>query len=111
MPIQRSTGSGLRSERGYKINYDKPATPAPSALPSASPSLIVPTGQDINSENVNADVNERLVEPFKYDLVEHLKHILARLHILNLLQMFKETRNNFISELQALDPNNQVHMA
>ncbi|XXG47402.1 hypothetical protein AAC387_Pa02g2064 [Persea americana] len=70
MAIQKGMGSGLRSGRGYKFNYDKPATPALSALPSASLSLIVPTGQDVNPENVNTDVNERLVEPFKYDLVE-----------------------------------------
>ena len=52
-------------EKGYKFNYDKPAT----LTPSASPSLVVPTGQDVNPKNVNADVNERPVESFKYDLV------------------------------------------
>ena len=51
------------------------------------------------------------MEPFRYDLVEHLKHILARLRILDLLQMSKETQDNLIKELQALDPDNQVHVA
>ena len=91
MAIQRSTGSVLRSGKGYKFNYDKPATPTLSALPPGSPSLVVTTRQDVNPENVNANVNERPIEPFKYDLVEHLKHLLARLHILDLLHMSKET--------------------
>ena len=51
------------------------------------------------------------IEPFKYDLVEHLKHIPAQLHNLNPLQMSKETRYSFIKELQAPNPNNQVHLA
>ena len=102
MVIQRSTGSGLRSRKNYKVNYGKPSTPTPSA----SPSLVVPMGQ-----NVNTNVNERLIEPFKYYFVEHFKHIPARLYILDLLQMSKETRDSFIRELQALDPNNQVHIA
>lgn len=35
----------------------------------------------------------------------------ARLHVLDLLQMSKESRDNFIRELQSLDPNNQVNVA
>ena len=69
---------------------DKPSVSTSSTPPSDSPSLVIPTGQDVNVENVNVNVNERPVEPFRYDLVEHLKYILARLHILDLLQMFKE---------------------
>ena len=33
------------------------------------------------------------------------------MHILDLLQISKETRDIFFRELQALDPNNQVHVA
>ena len=99
MAIKKSTGSGLRSGRSYKFNYDKPATPSPSTLHSASPSLVVPTGRDVNPENVNADANERPIEPFKYDHVEHLRHIPASLHIFDLLQMSKETQDSFIKEL------------
>ena len=93
MAIQGSTGNGLRSGKGYKFNSDKPATLSPSTLPFVSPSLIVPTGQNVNPKNVNANANanERPVEPFKYDPVEHLKHIHAWLHVLDLLQMSKET--------------------
>ena len=57
----------------YKVNYNKP--PAPT--PSTSPSLVVPTGQNVNTEIVNTNVNERPIEPFKHDLVEHVKHISA----------------------------------
>ena len=103
--------SGLRSGRSYKVNYDKPPTSTPSTPPSASPSLVVTTGQDVNVDSVNTDVNERPICPFKYDPIEHLKHVPARLHIIDLLQMSKETRDNFINELQALDPNNQMHVA
>ena len=111
LAIQKGTASGLRFERSYKVNYDKPSTSTSSTPPSDSPSLVIPTGQDVNIENVNADVNERPVEPFKYDLIKHLKHIAAGLHILDLLQMSKETRDGFIRKLQALDPNYQVHVA
>ena len=111
MVVQRSTRSGPESGNNYKVNYDKPSAPTLSALPSTSPSLVVPTEQNANSENVNTDVNGRPIEPFKYDLVEHLKHIPTRLHILDLLQMSKETRDSFIKELQALDPSNRVHVA
>lgn len=48
---------------------------------------------------------------FKYDLVESLKNMPARLHVLDLLQMSKETCDNFIRELQSLDPNIQVNVA
>ena len=82
-----------------------------SPLPSPSPSLVVLTGQDVNPYNVNTNANERPIEPFKYDLAEHLRHIPARLHILELLQISKETRDSFIKVLQALDPNNQVHVS
>lgn len=75
----------LGSGRNYKVNYDKPSTPTPSILPPASLSLVVPIWQNVNTDNVNADVNERSIESFKYDHVKHLKHILARLHILDLL--------------------------
>lgn len=61
--------------------------PASSTTPLASPSLVIPMGQNVNAEDVNANVNERLIESFKYDLFEHLKHIPPRLHILDLLQM------------------------
>ena len=66
---------------------------------------------DFNAGNLNDNVNERPIEPFKYDLVEHLKHIHARLHILDLLQISKETQDIFIRELEELDHNNQVHVA
>ena len=77
MTIQRGTASGLRSGRIYEVNYGKPSTSTSSTPPFASPSIVIPTGQDINVENVNANVNERPIEPFKYDLVKHLKHIPA----------------------------------
>ncbi|KAJ8639913.1 hypothetical protein MRB53_016607 [Persea americana] len=42
-------------------------------------------------------------EAFKYDLIEHFKHIPARLHILDLLRMSPHTRYSLISELQRLN--------
>ena len=69
MAIQRSTWGGLIFGRGYKFNFVKPVTPIPSALPPASLSLVVPTGRDVNPKNVNADANEKPIEPFKYNLV------------------------------------------
>ena len=70
-------------------------------------------GQNVNSDDVNAsNVNEseRPLEPFKYDFVEYLKHMPPHLHVLDLLQMPKETRENLIRELQSLDTNNEVHV-
>ena len=58
LAIQRGNASGLRSRRSYKVNYDKPSTYTSSTPPSASTSLLIPTGQDVNAENVNANVNE-----------------------------------------------------
>ena len=53
LAIQKSNGSGLRSGRSNKVSYDKPSTSTPSTIPSASPSLVVPTGQDVNVKSVN----------------------------------------------------------
>lgn len=67
---------GLRSRRSYKVNYNKPSTSFPL---SSSPSLVVPMGQNESVDSVtfvSLDINERPSEPFKYDLVKHLKHIL-----------------------------------
>ena len=68
-------------------------------------------GRDVNHENVIANANVRPIKPFKYDFVEHLRYMPTRLHIIDLLQMSKETRDGLIKELQALNPDNQVHMA
>ena len=73
MAIQKGTWSSLWSGRSYMFNYDKHATPSPSTLPFASPSLVVPTGRNVNPENVNADAHERPITPFKYDIVKHLR--------------------------------------
>ena len=48
-------------------------------------------------------------EAFKYDLIEHFKHIPARLHILNLLRMSPQTRDSLISELQRLNVDVDKH--
>ena len=85
MAIQKNNGSGLGSGRSYKVNYDKLSTSTPSTPAFASPSLVVPTRQDVNVESVNTDVNERPTKPFKYNLIEPLKYIPAWLHILDLL--------------------------
>ena len=37
--------------------------------------LLLPLLCLINANDVNATVNERPKKPFKYDLIEHLKHI------------------------------------
>lgn len=99
LAIQRGTTNGLRSGRNYKFNYDKRSASTPATSSSVSLSLVIPTWENQNTNDVdpvNASVNERPIEPLKYHPVEHLKCIPAQLHILDLLQMSKETRDNFI---------------
>ncbi|XXG76866.1 hypothetical protein AAC387_Pa08g1139 [Persea americana] len=55
------------------------------------------------------EVGKGSKEAFKYDLIEHFKHIPARLHILDLLRISPQTRDSLISELQRLNANVDKH--
>ncbi|XXG53361.1 hypothetical protein AAC387_Pa03g1463 [Persea americana] len=69
-------GKGTRSGRDYHKNYNQPS----------SSSYINPSGkQTVNAPSSNNNENAGPKEAFKYDLIEHFKHILAQLHILDLL--------------------------
>ena len=85
---RKAIGEGTGSCRTYKVNYDKPSASTPSPSPSSSSTYVISTGQNVNPDDVNsvnANESERPLEPFKYDLVDHIKHIPARLHVLGLL--------------------------
>ena len=68
-------GRGTRSGRDYHKNYNQ------------SPFTYVnPSGKDVvNAPSGDKDEHAGPKEAFKYDLIEHFKHIPARLHILDLL--------------------------
>ena len=82
-------GKGTRSGRDYHKNYNQ-----------SSSSYLNPSGkQAVNAPSGNNNENAGPKEAFKYDLIEHFKHIPARLHILDLLRMSPQTRDSLISEL------------
>ena len=84
-------GKGTRSGRDYHKNYNQPS----------SSSYVNPSGkQAVNAPSGGDNENAGLKEACKYDLIEHFKHIPARLHILDLLRMSPQTRDSLISELQ-----------
>ncbi|KAJ8615169.1 hypothetical protein MRB53_034541 [Persea americana] len=67
-------GKGTRSGRDYHKNYNQPS----------SSSYVNPLGkQAVNAPSGGDNENVGLKEAFKYDLIEHFKHIPARLHILD----------------------------
>ncbi|KAJ8624407.1 hypothetical protein MRB53_032937 [Persea americana] len=87
-------GKGTRSGRDYHKNYNQPS----------SSSYVNPSGkQAVNAPSGGDNENAGLKEACKYDLIEHFKHIPARLHILDLLRMSPQTRDSLISELQRLN--------
>ncbi|XXG47521.1 hypothetical protein AAC387_Pa02g2156 [Persea americana] len=87
-------GKGTRFGRDYHKNYTQPS----------SSSYVNPSGkQAVNAPSGGDNENAGLKEAFKYDLIEHFKHIPARLHILDLLRMSPQTRDSLISELQRLN--------
>ncbi|XXG53576.1 hypothetical protein AAC387_Pa03g1655 [Persea americana] len=65
--------------------------------------------QVVNAPSSNNNENACPKEDFKYDLIEHFKHIPARLHILDLLRMSPHTRDNLISKLQMLNEDVNKH--
>ncbi|XXG82708.1 hypothetical protein AAC387_Pa10g0606 [Persea americana] len=87
-------GKGTRSGRDYHKNYNQPSSFS-YVNPSGKQAVKAPSGN--NNENAGPK------DAFKYDLIEHFKHIPARLHILDLLRMSPQTRDSLISELRRLD--------
>ena len=70
-------GRGTRSGRDYHKNYNQPSS-----------SYVNPSGkQVVNAPSGKNNENAGPKEAFKYDLIQHFKHIPARLHILDLLRM------------------------
>ena len=65
--------------------------------------------QAVNASSGGDNENAGPKEAFKYDLIEHFKHILALLHILDLLRMSPQTRDSLISELQRLNMDVDKH--
>ncbi|XXG73026.1 hypothetical protein AAC387_Pa07g2008 [Persea americana] len=93
-------GKGTRSGRNYHKKYNQPSFS----------SCVNPSGkQAINALSGNNNENAGPKEAFKYDLIEHFKHIPARLHILDLLRMSPQTRDSLISELQRLNVDVDKH--
>ncbi|XXG41999.1 hypothetical protein AAC387_Pa01g2358 [Persea americana] len=87
-------GKGTRSGWDYHKNHNQPS----------SSSYVNPSGkQAVNAPSGSDNENAGLTEALKYDLIEHFKHIPARLHILDLLRMSPQTRDSLISELQRLN--------
>ncbi|XXG62827.1 hypothetical protein AAC387_Pa05g1131 [Persea americana] len=81
-------GKGTRSGRDYHKIYNQPS----------SFSYVNPSGkQAVNAPSGNDNENAGPKEAFKYDLIEHFKHIPARLHILDLLRMPLQTCDSLIS--------------
>ncbi|WP_205963772.1 hypothetical protein, partial [Roseicella aquatilis] len=81
--VGKSTCSG----RDYHKNYNQ-----------HSSSYVNPSGkQAVNAPSGGDNENAGLKEAFKYDLIEHFKHIPARLHNLDLLRMSPQTRDSLIS--------------
>ncbi|XXG47440.1 hypothetical protein AAC387_Pa02g2086 [Persea americana] len=77
--------------------------------PSSS-SYVNPLGkQAVNAQSGGDNENAGPKEAFKYDLIEHFKHIPARLNIPDLLRMSPQTRDSLISELQSLNMDVDKH--
>ena len=99
-PEALEVGRGTRSGRDYHKNYNN----------QPSSSYVNPSGnQVVNASSGNNNDNAGPKEAFKYDLIEHFKHIPARLHILDLLRMSPQTRESLISELQRLNADVNKH--
>ncbi|XXG47282.1 hypothetical protein AAC387_Pa02g1950 [Persea americana] len=76
-PEALEVGRGTRSGWDYHKNYNQ-----------SSSSYVNPSGkQAVNAPSGNNKENTGPKEAFKYDLIEHFKHIPAQLHILDLLRM------------------------
>ncbi|KAJ8622008.1 hypothetical protein MRB53_030537 [Persea americana] len=85
-------GRGTRFGRDYHKNYNQPSS-----------SYVNPSGkQVVNAPSGNDNENARPKEAFKYDLIEHFKHIPACLHNRDLLRMSPQTSDSLISELERL---------
>ncbi|MBY3556007.1 retroviral-like aspartic protease, partial [Modestobacter lapidis] len=98
-PEALEVGRGTRSGRDYHKNYNQPSS-----------SYVNPSGkQVVNAPSGKNNENAGPKEAFKYDLIEHFKHIPARLHILDLLRMSPQTRDSLISELQRLNADVDKH--
>ncbi|MBY3556070.1 hypothetical protein HGI15_22305, partial [Modestobacter lapidis] len=98
-PEALEIGKGTRSGRDYHKNYNLPSSSYVN--PSGNPNVNAPSGN--NNEHAGPK------EAFKYDLIEHFRHIPARLHILDLLRMSPQTRDSLISELQRLNTDVDKH--
>ncbi|XXG73202.1 hypothetical protein AAC387_Pa07g2161 [Persea americana] len=84
-------GKSIRSGRDYHKKYNQPS----------SSYYVNPLGkQVVNASSGNNNENAGPKEAFKYDFIEHFKHIPTRLHILDLLRMSPQTRDSLISKLQ-----------
>lgn len=70
-----TVGDNTHSSRNFKINYNQPS--------SFSSPYVTPPGNNVNVDVPTSEINGKVIpsEPFTYDVVEHLKHILALLHI------------------------------
>ncbi|XXG79989.1 hypothetical protein AAC387_Pa09g0950 [Persea americana] len=85
------------------------ATSLKHALRKGGPGVSPGGDQAANAPRSNNNENAGPKEALKYDLIEHFKHILARLHILDLLRMSPHTRDNLISEFQMLNADVDKH--
>ena len=80
-PEALEVGRGTRADRDYHKNYKQPSS-----------SFVNPSGkQVVNAPSGNNNGIAGPKEAFKYDFIEHFKHIPARLHILDLLRMSPHT--------------------
>ncbi|KAJ8644136.1 hypothetical protein MRB53_005884 [Persea americana] len=88
---------------------DQPLEPE-GGLPKEEPPLeAFEVGKAVNAPSGGDNENAGLKEAFKYDLIEHFKHIPVRLQILDLLRMSPQTRDSLISELQRLNLDVKKH--
>lgn len=84
----KSTKLDKARDRVKTTSELKPSSSSNLQKSNPTGSLVIPTGNNVNVNVAPSSfANESLMpkEPFKYDLVEHLRHIHAHLHILELL--------------------------